>query len=55
MMEEKKLEVTARYDKDSKRYHRYLIEEGRGIVGNIYVSKDTDIPKELVIKLKPKE
>ena len=55
MMEEKKVEVTARYDKDSKRYHRYLIEEGQGIVGTIYVSKDSNIPKEVVIKLRPKE
>jgi len=55
MMEEKKAAVTARYDQDSKRYHRYLIEEGQGIVGNIYISKDSDIPKEIVIKLRSKE
>lgn len=54
MMAEKK-EITASYDQDSKRYHRYVIDEGQGIVGNIYVPKGREIPKELTIKLKVKE
>lgn len=51
------MEITAIYDRDSKRYHRYLIEadEDAGIVGTIYIRKDKDIPKEIIIKLKVKE
>ena len=52
-MSEKQLVVT--YDQDSKRYHRYIIDEGQGIVGNIYVPKDSEIPKQLIIKLRVKE
>jgi hypothetical protein len=52
-MSEKKL--TATYDQDSKRYHRYVIDEGQGIVGNIYIPKNSEIPKELTIKLRVKE
>ncbi len=49
-------ELTAAYDQDSKRFHRYIIDAGQGIVGNIYIPKDTtEIPKELLIKLRVKE
>jgi hypothetical protein len=54
MMTEKK-EITASYDQDSKRYHRYVIDEGQGIVGNIYVPKGKEIPKQVLIKLRVKE
>ncbi len=48
--------ITATFDKDSKRFHRYLIDEGQKVVGNIYVPKDsTGIPKEITITLKVKE
>ena len=50
-----KVEVTATYDQDSKRYHRYIIDEGQGIVGNVYVPKDVKAaPKEIVLKLRVK-
>ncbi len=48
-------QLTATYDQDSKRYHRYIIDEGQGIVGNIYIPKDTEVPKEVTIKLRLKE
>ena len=54
MMTEKK-EITASYDQDSKRYHRYVIDDGQGIVGNIYVPKGKEIPKQVLIKLRVKE
>jgi len=54
MMTEK-TEIIASYDQDSKRYHRYVIDEGQGIVGNIYVPKGKEIPKELKITLRVKE
>lgn len=49
--------LSATYDRDSKRFHRYLIDAGQGIVGNLYIPKDRtgDIPKELLIALKVKE
>ena len=48
-------ELIASYDQDSKRFHRYIIDEGQGIVGNIYIPKDEEIPKELTIRLRLKE
>jgi hypothetical protein len=52
---EEKLEVTATYDRDSKRYHRYLIDEGQGVTGTVYIPKKEDqIPQEIVIKLQEK-
>lgn len=53
-MEKKKTEVAATFDQGSKRYHRYTIDEGQGIVGNIYIPKGKDIPKEVTIKLRVK-
>ena len=48
-------EITATYDRDSKRYHRYIIDEGQGIVGNVYVPKDVEAaPKEVFIRLQVK-
>ena len=46
--------IVASYDKDSKRYHRYIVDIGQGIVGNIYVPKSEQIPKKLTIELKIK-
>jgi len=34
------VQVKATYDKDSKRYHRYTIDEGQGVVGNLYIPKE---------------
>jgi len=48
-------QLTATYDQDSKRYHRYIIDEGQGVVGNIYIPKSSEIPKELTISLRVKE
>lgn len=47
--------LIATYDQDSKRYHRYLIDEGQKVVGNLYIPKESEIPKELVIKLRLKD
>jgi hypothetical protein len=44
--------ITATYDKDSKRYYRFYIDKGQGIVGNIYIPKAEDIPDEITILLK---
>ena len=47
-------QLTATYDQDSKRYHRYIIDEGQGIVGNLYIPKDSEIPKQVIINLRVK-
>lgn len=44
--------ITATFDQDSKRYHRFTIDEGRGIVGTIYVPRGEDVPDEIVIALR---
>jgi len=52
---EEKIEVTATYDRDSKRYHRYNIDEGKGIAGSVYIPKgENPICKEILIKLRVK-
>ena len=53
-MQEKK-ERTATFDQDSKRYHRYVVDEGQGIVGTIYIPKGKEIPEEVIVKLRVKE
>jgi len=53
MTAEKEIKGRFRYEKDSKRYHRFNIElEKRvGIVGNIYIPKDTDaMPKKITLE-----
>jgi len=45
--------ITATYDKDSKRYHVFQLDEGQGIVGTIYFPrKGESVPDEVVIALK---
>ena len=49
----KQEKITAIFTKDSRRYHRFDIEEGQGIVGTIYFPKDGEkIPDELTVVLK---
>ena len=47
-------QITAIYDSDSKHYHRFLISEGQGITGTIYVPKGKEIPGRVIIQLKTK-
>jgi len=55
-MEENKKELMATYDKDSKRYHRYNIDEGQEITGSLYVPKSMETKGlVLTIKLRAKE
>jgi len=55
MKMEKKIEVVAYYERDSKRYRRFVIrqdyEKGGGIVGLIYVPQITDVPETVVVNL----
>ena len=55
MSEGKIVEISARYDADTKRTHRFLIESAKGVSGSIYINKDArPLPKDLAIKLKMK-
>lgn len=45
-------EITATYDQDSKRFHRFLINEGQEVKGAIYVSKNKEVPDKITIRLK---
>lgn len=47
-------ELIATYDSDSKRYHRFLIDEGQEITGTIYIPKDKEVPDSVTISLKTK-
>jgi hypothetical protein len=48
------LEIVATYDQDSKRYHRYLIDPGQLVIGNLYVPKGTKPPESIKIRLRVK-
>lgn len=48
------MEITATYDQDSKRYHRYLIDPGQPVIGNLYIKKGDSIPDVVTIKLRVK-
>ena len=48
--------VKATYDRDSKKFHRYIINEGQGIVGNIYIPKTVEsAPIRVIIELQIKQ
>ena len=47
-----KIQITATYDQDSKRYHRFMIDEGQEITGTIYIPKDKEVPDSVTISLK---
>jgi hypothetical protein len=51
----KKKEVIATYDQDSKRYHRFLIDVGQFVTGVIYVKKGDKIPDSFTVNLKTKQ
>jgi hypothetical protein len=47
------IEITATYDKDTFRTHRYILDEGQLVKGSLYISKDSEqIPERIVVVLK---
>jgi hypothetical protein len=53
MTAEKEIKGKFRYEKDSKRYHRFNIELEKGVevVGNIYIPKGIDtMPKKIILE-----
>ena len=58
MTAEKEIKGKFRYEKDSKRYHRFNIELEKevGIVGNIYIPKGIDVmPKKITLEYADKQ
>lgn len=47
-------ELKATYDSDSKRYHRFIIDEGQGLTGTIYIPKEGAVPNSVTIRLRTK-
>ncbi|NIO83946.1 MAG: hypothetical protein GTN68_25660 [Candidatus Aminicenantes bacterium] len=47
--------MTATFDRDSKRFHRFIIDEGQGIVGMVYVPKGEDVPDEVTVVLETRQ
>lgn len=44
-----KVEGKFEYEQDSKRFHRFQIKTKVGVIGTVYVPKDIDMPKQLVL------
>ena len=44
----------ATYERDTKRYHRYLIDEGQAVTGSLYIARTEQVPEVLEIKLQTK-
>ncbi len=46
--------ITATYVRDTKRYHRFNIDEGQEIIGTLYVPRGYEVPDEIRIRLRSK-
>lgn len=44
--------ITATYDQDSKKYHRFLVDSGQEVTGSLYIPKTKQVPEKIVILLK---
>jgi hypothetical protein len=53
-MGRKELTLTATYDKDSKRFHRFLVDVGQVMTGTLYVPKNEPVPDTVTICLRTK-
>ena len=49
-----KKDVTAIYDYDSNRYHRFKVDRGPGLTGTLCIPKDKPIPDTVTIRLRTK-
>jgi hypothetical protein len=47
-----KIEITATFDDDSKRFHRFTIDESQGVTGTVYVPKDSAVPDFVNVRLR---
>ena len=50
MAEGKEIEGKFRFERDTKRFHRFQVEFEENITGTIYISKDIEpMPKKLIL------
>ena len=54
MNEQIKKEIMATFDDDTKRMHRFTIDEGQGVKGIVFVPKDSEVPDVLIVRLSTK-
>lgn len=47
--------LTATFDGDSKRFHRFIIDEGQELVGMLCGPKGEDIPDQVTVELRTKQ
>jgi len=56
MKQENQVQGIFRYDKDSKRYHRFQVETESGITGTVYVPKELKpIHRKLILEYAGKD
>ncbi len=48
------IQITATFDDDTKRMHRFLIDEGQDIAGAIYLPKGSAVPDVVTLRLRTK-
>lgn len=48
----KQIEIIATFDENTKRMHRFIINEGQAIRGNLYILQGDEIPDLVIIHLK---
>ena len=49
------ISITATFDDDTKRMHRFIIDDGQSVTGTIYVPKDsTTMPETVIVRLRTK-
>jgi len=53
-MTNKILQIVATFDDDSKRFHRFTIDESQAVKGSIYILKGAEIPDSITIHLRTK-
>lgn len=46
------IKVTATFDDDTKRTHRFVIDDGQGVKGNLYFPRDKQVPDVVIIHLR---
>jgi hypothetical protein len=51
-MANEQIEVVATFDDDTKRMHRFTIDEGQGITGSVYIPKGSAVPDIVTIRLR---
>jgi len=49
-----KMKTIATFDRDTKHFRRFLIDDGQGVSGTLYLPKSEQVPEVLEIELRSK-